>query len=82
MALGTTDTAAVNAAMRSMPVDDFMTHGAPIRADGRVERDMYLVQVKTPAESHGPWDYFKVIRTLPGATLITPISETACPTAR
>jgi len=37
-----------------------------IRDDGRMIHDMYLVQVKKPSESTGPWDYYKVLRTIPG----------------
>jgi branched-chain amino acid transport system substrate-binding protein len=81
-AAGTTDAASVAAKMRELPVEDFMTHGARIRPDGRVVRDMYLAQVKSPAESHGEWDVYKILRTLPGESLLPPPSETACPTAR
>jgi branched-chain amino acid transport system substrate-binding protein len=81
-AAGTTDSAAVAAKMKELPVEDFMTKGAHIRRDGRVVRDMYLVQVKTPAESTSDWDVYKVLRTLPGASLLPPESETACPFAK
>jgi branched-chain amino acid transport system substrate-binding protein len=57
----TTDGAAVAAAMREIPVEDMMTHGARIRDDGWVMRDLYLFQVKTPTESKAPWDYYKVL---------------------
>ena len=81
-AAGTSDGPAVAAKMKELPVEDFMTHGARIRPDGRVVRDMYLAQVKTPAESHGEWDVFKILRTLPGEALLPPPAETACPTAK
>ncbi len=81
-AAGTTDGPTVAARMRAMPVEDFMTHGATIRPDGRVVRDMYLAQVKTPAESRGEWDLFKIERTLPGASLLAPPADTACPFAK
>ena len=42
------------------------TKNAYIRADGRMIHDMYLMQVKTPAESKEPWDYFKLVQTIPG----------------
>jgi branched-chain amino acid transport system substrate-binding protein len=45
----------------SLPVDDMMTHGAHIRDDGWVMRDLFLFQVKTPAESKAPWDYYKLL---------------------
>lgn len=81
-AAGTADGPAVAAKMREMPIDDFMTRGAHIRPDGRVVRDMYLAQVKTPEESKNEWDVYKILQTLPGAGLLAPPSETACPSAR
>ena len=57
----TADGAAVAAAMREIPVDDMMTHGARIRDDGWVMRDLYLFQVKTPGESKAPWDYYRLL---------------------
>ncbi len=81
-AAGTTDGPTVAAKMKEFPVEDFMTHGGTIRPDGRVVRDMYLAQVKTPAESTQPWDLFRIERTLPGASLLPLPSETACPTAK
>jgi len=82
-AAGTTDTAAVSAKTLELPVEDFMTRGGRIRPDGRVVRDMYLAQVKTPAESRGRWDLYKILRTLPGESLLPPVGETGCPlTAR
>lgn len=57
----TTDGTAVAAAMREMPVEDMMTHGARIRDDGWVMRDLYLFQVKTPTESKAPWDYYRLL---------------------
>lgn len=81
-AAGTTDGPLVSMKMKEIPVEDFMTHDAHIRPDGRVVRDMYLAQVKTPAESKGEWDLYKILQTLPGAGLLAPPSETACPTAK
>ena len=57
----TTDGAAVAAAMREIPVEDMITHGARIRDDGWVMRDLYLFQVKTPTESKALWDYYKLL---------------------
>ncbi len=58
---GTTESGAVAAAMRDIPVEDMMTHGARIREDGWVERNLYLFRVKTPAESKAPWDYYTLV---------------------
>lgn len=65
--------------MRGMDIDDFFNHNAYLRKDGRVVHDMYLVQVKTPEESQGPWDYYKVLRTIPGDEAFRPIEQSACP---
>jgi branched-chain amino acid transport system substrate-binding protein len=78
-AAGTDDGPMVAAKMKELPVEDFYTHGAKVRADGRVMRDHYLFQVKSPAESHGPWDYFKLLATIPGAEAVRPVSENPCP---
>lgn len=76
---GTDQTDAVLKVFRSMPVDDFMTHGAVIREDGRLPRDMYLLEAKSPADSRGEWDYFKVVRRIPGSEAFRPLSEGGCP---
>jgi branched-chain amino acid transport system substrate-binding protein len=76
---GTRDSSKVMAAMRAMPVEDFMTHGARIREDGHLMRDMYLAQVKSPAESKGEWDLFKVVARIPAADVVWPLSESKCP---
>jgi branched-chain amino acid transport system substrate-binding protein len=77
-AADTDDANAVAAAMRKLPVDDFMTDHARIREDGQVMRNMYLVQVKSPAESHEPWDYEKVIATIPPEEAWRPLAEGGC----
>ena len=78
-AAGTDDTKAVVAKMRELPIDDFMTHNGHIREDGRVIRDSYLVQVKTPAESKGEWDVYKILATIPAAESIRPLDQGECP---
>jgi branched-chain amino acid transport system substrate-binding protein len=50
-----------------------------LREDGRMVHDMYLVEVKTPAESSGPWDYYKIIATIPGDQAFRPAGEDGCP---
>jgi len=75
---GTDDADAVAAKMREMPINDFYARNGRIRADGRMVYDMYLMQVKTPAESKGPWDYYKVVATLPGDEVYTKLSESTC----
>ncbi len=77
-ATGTDNADRVAEQMRATPINDFMTRGGSIRADGRVLRDFYLFQVKTPAESTGPWDYYKLVATVPAATAARPLSEGGC----
>ena len=78
-AAGTKDTAKVMAQMRSMPVEDFMTHGARIREDGHLMRDMYLAQVKSPAESSGEWDLFRIVARIPADDIVWPLADSKCP---
>jgi len=70
---------AVVGKMRELPINDFMTKNGKLREDGRVERDMYLFQVKTPGESKYPYDYYKQLATIPAAEAFRPLSESACP---
>lgn len=77
-AAGTDDGTVVAAKMRDLPVDDLITKGGKVREDGRVIRDMYLIEVKAPSESKGPWDYYKVQRTIPGDQAAIPLSESKC----
>lgn len=62
---GSTDSAAVANAMRAMPVNDATIQNGRIRADGRLMRDMYLVQVKAPSESSSPWDLYRIVSHIP-----------------
>ncbi|KOF53656.1 MULTISPECIES: ABC transporter substrate-binding protein [unclassified Achromobacter] len=81
-AAGTTDADAVMAKMKSLPINDPFSLHAHIRADGLVVRDMLLAQVKTPAQSTQPWDYYQVVRTIPGDDLAWPLSQSECPLVR
>lgn len=64
--------------MKATPVNDFFA-SATIREDGLLAHDMYLVKVKTPAESKEPWDYYSIIETVPGDEAYEPLSATRCP---
>jgi branched-chain amino acid transport system substrate-binding protein len=77
-AAGTDEAKAVLAKMREMPINDFMTKNGKIRPDGRVIRDMYLMQAKTPAESKGEWDLVKMVATVPGNEAFRPLNEGGC----
>jgi branched-chain amino acid transport system substrate-binding protein len=80
-AAGTDDGAAVAKKMHELPVNDFMSHGARVRADGYLARDFHLFKVKTPAESKGKGDYFNYVSTVPGSEVSPPVSA-ACPLAK
>lgn len=77
------DAHAVAAKMRELPVDDFFAHhGGVVRRDGRLVYDQFLMQVKTPAESTGPWDLYKVLARVPGAEAFRPLAQSECPLAK
>ena len=76
-AVKTTDADKVMAQLKSMKLNDFYASGQ-IRADGRYVHDMYLMQVKSPSESTKPWDYFKVVKKLPGDQVFTTKAESKC----
>jgi branched-chain amino acid transport system substrate-binding protein len=78
-AAGTDEAKAVMAKMKELPINDFMTKNGKVREDGRVIRDMYLMQVKTPEESKGDWDLVKMVATVPGEQAFRPLSEGGCP---
>ena len=77
-ATGTDDADKVLAQMKKTKVNDIFAKGGYIREDGRMVHDMYLMQVKTPAESTEPWDYYKVAETFKGDTAWTTKAESKC----
>ena len=74
-AVGSRDADKIIAKMREMPVNDVATKNGHLRPDGRLERDLYLLEVKTPAESTGPWDLYKVDATIPAAKALRPLDQ-------
>ena len=78
-AAGSTDADQVAEKMRELPVHDFFAANGTVRKDGRMEHDMYLVEVKKPDESKGEWDVYKVKSTLPASLVTRPLSESKCP---
>jgi branched-chain amino acid transport system substrate-binding protein len=78
-AAGTDDAKTVMAKMREMPINDVMTKNGKLREDGRVIRDMYLFQVKSPQESKSKDDIYKLIATVPGDKAYRPLNEGKCP---
>ncbi|MCG5241140.1 ABC transporter substrate-binding protein [Azospirillum doebereinerae] len=77
-AAGTDDGPTVAAKMKEMPVDDMFAKNGKILANGRLIHDMYLARVKKPSESKGPWDYYQILRTIPGAEAFATLEESGC----
>ncbi len=73
-----TDADKVMAHMKKTPVNDFFAKNGVIRPDGRMVHDMYLMQVKKPSESKYPWDYAKLIKTVPGAEAYMSKADSKC----
>ncbi|MDR0215787.1 MAG: ABC transporter substrate-binding protein [Comamonas sp.] len=76
-AVKTTNADKVMAYLKSTPISDFYAKGS-IRPDGTYAHDMYLVEAKKPSESKKPWDYLKVLQTLPADTVWTTKAESKC----
>jgi branched-chain amino acid transport system substrate-binding protein len=77
-ALGTDDPDKVMAKMKATKINDVFASNGYIREDGRMVHDMYLMQVKTPAESKYPWDYYKLANTVPGDQAFATKAESKC----
>jgi branched-chain amino acid transport system substrate-binding protein len=78
-AAGTTGTDSVMRKMKELPINDMFAKNGRIREDGRMIHDMYLMQVKSPSESNGPWDLYHIRQTVPGDTAFQPLSKSRCP---
>lgn len=77
-ALGTDDADKVMAYLKKTKINDMFTKDGEIRPDGRMVHDMYLMEVKKPAESKYPWDYYKVVATVPGSQAYLTKAESKC----
>jgi branched-chain amino acid transport system substrate-binding protein len=77
-ALQGTDALAVMEWLRGHSFDDFYVRNGKLLANGRLMKDMYLAQVKKPAESKGPDDLLSVIKVIPGEQAFRPIAESVC----
>jgi len=75
---GSDDTETVRAQMAKTPVNDMFAKNGTIREDGRMVHDMYLVKVRTPAESKGEWDLYEIVSTIPGDVAFRQLSESQC----
>ena len=69
----------VVAKMKEMPTDDPLFGKGTIREDGRKMHPAYLFEVKSPAESKGPWDFYKLVSTASAEEAFRPLSESQCP---
>ena len=78
-AVGGKDSDKVMAQMRKTRINDLVWKNAYIREDGRMIHDMYFVEVKAPSESKYPWDYYKILTTIPGEQAFMPLAESECP---
>ena len=78
-AAGTTDADKVMDELHKMKISDAFVQNATIRGDGLLEHDMYIMEVKKPSESKGPWDYYKIIKTMKGDEAFGKLADSACP---
>ena len=78
-AAGTTDTDKVMDNLHKMKINDPFVQNGTIRADGLLEHEMYIMEVKKPSESKGPWDYYKLLKTMSGEEAFGKLADSACP---
>jgi branched-chain amino acid transport system substrate-binding protein len=78
-ATGTDDPLKVAAKMRELPVEDFFARHGKLREDGLMVHDLYLVEVKKPEDSEHPWDYYKILQTIPGEQAFPRLEDEDCP---
>ena len=78
-AAGTDETEAVSAKLHEMPVDDVFAQGGTVGPNGRMFHDMYLMEVKAPADSKGEWDYYDVLATVPAKEAFIDPAKSGCP---
>ncbi|HXB56008.1 MAG TPA: ABC transporter substrate-binding protein [Vicinamibacteria bacterium] len=78
-ALGTDDADAVRKKLGETSLNDAFVKNGQIRRDGRMVHDFYLFEVKAPSESKYPWDYYKLLTTLPGEEAFQPLAQSRCP---
>lgn len=78
-AAGTDETEAVAKKLHEMPVDDVFAQGGKVGANGRLIKDVYLMEVKPPADIKQDWDYYKVLATIPGDQAFLDPAKSGCP---
>lgn len=77
--VGTTDPDAVAQKMRDLPVEDMFARRGRLRVDGLMVHDLFLAQVKRPAESKASWDYYKILSTISGERAFPRLEDEGCP---
>jgi branched-chain amino acid transport system substrate-binding protein len=77
-AAGSKDSDAVVKKLKELPVDDMFAQGGKVQANGRMVHDLYLFEVKKPSESKGPWDYYKMLATVPGDKAFPTAAASGC----
>ncbi|WP_323717892.1 ABC transporter substrate-binding protein [Paracoccus aminovorans] len=78
-AAGTDETEAVAAKLHEMPVDDVFAQGGKVGPNGRLIKDVYLMEVKAPGDIKEPWDYYNVLATIPGDQAFLDPAKSGCP---
>jgi branched-chain amino acid transport system substrate-binding protein len=78
-AVGSTDSDKIMEQLKKTKINDMFVKDGVIRPDGLLEHDMYIVQVKTPAESKGDWDFYKILKTMKGEEAFGKLADSACP---
>jgi len=78
-AANSTESDKVMAELHKAKIDDMFTANGKIRADGLMEHEMYIMQVKSPEESKHPWDYYRLVQTMSGEEAFGKLSDTTCP---
>ncbi len=78
-AVGSTDTDKVLEQLHKTKINDIFVKDGVIRPDGLLEHDMYIVQVKTPSESKGAWDFYKILKTMKGEEAFGKLADSTCP---
>jgi branched-chain amino acid transport system substrate-binding protein len=78
-AVGSTDPDKIMEQLKSTKINDMFVTDGVIRPDGLLEKEMYVVQVKTPAESKGDWDFYKILKTLKPEEAYGKLADSACP---
>jgi len=78
-AVNSTDPDKVMAQLHKVKIDDMFTSDGKIRADGLLEHEMYIMQVKKPSESKSPWDYYRLVQTMTGEQAFGKLSDSTCP---